>query len=345
MSILFEAGSTPPILIHLDSSHSNSENGIVTINLNNSIDRKRQELFLLSLDSAQIPHSFYQMNESNNRLDIVIEGTQNILTLLLQPGNYTAITLQNLLMTKFKEVGIEIKIKFDMSRVSGKYDFYDSNQIFTIFFNEKSMFKQLGFLLGDEIIIKPDFKIQSSYPINLNSIVTVQVHLKNLTYLNSIDCKNGGGYSDILASVDVHSEAWGSINYYSYMSGHKLLIQDEYIYQLDFYLTDQDGNAINFNKQDFQMSLLIEHCRVPSFDDEVSTYNIERIKQIQKIEEEPVEMNKPGKIYTQEGIDELAAIIEATQVKQDTKDQLYALVYNSQIQLDERNKELNKLKV
>ena len=56
-------------------------------------------------------------------------------------------------------------------------------------------------------------------------------------------------------------------------------------------------------------------------------------------------MNKPGKIYTQEGIDELAAIIEATQVKQDTKDQLYALVYNSQIQLDERNKELNKLKV
>jgi len=81
------------IQIHFNSLYANSYNNGLTSDcnfyLNNNIEVPAQHNIYISLINASIPFSFYSINQYNNSLVYVTNGTTSSLT--ISPGNYNAI--------------------------------------------------------------------------------------------------------------------------------------------------------------------------------------------------------------------------------------------------------------
>ena len=77
----------------------------------------------IKLLHAEIPYSFYIINETNNVINLVIDAINHFFTVPV--GNYNAFTLLTVLNT------IDNKILFTLNNSTGKYHI-DSNFIFSV---------------------------------------------------------------------------------------------------------------------------------------------------------------------------------------------------------------------
>ena len=326
MSVTYQGGSTPPILVHCDSKHSIKNNkSSIKVDLQNFIERKKDELFLISLNSCQIPYTFYQLEEGLN--DKIIYMVGEIEDFLIIPeGNYTAITFKSTVESLFLAKNIDFKMSYDLTRVTGKYSFTCSSEI-SFLNREDSPYKMFGFNLDEEYLIKPNIIFTSINPVTMHNIECIYVHLANLNYLNSINAQTGG-FSDILCKMHVSTDPWSNINFHANMSQHKLLVNNDHISKFDIKLTDQDNNIIDLHNHNYQLSILIEHVIVPSLNPESLTLGLERIKSTKQIEDE-ADQQKPeieGNIYTSIGINELESIVENVIIDTEIKSELIDLI-------------------
>ena len=88
----------------------------------------------LKLLHAEIPYSFYIINETNNVINLVIASINHFLTIPV--GNYNAFTLLTILNT------IDNKITFSLNNSNGKYSI-NSNFIFSVL-NSSTLTKIIG---------------------------------------------------------------------------------------------------------------------------------------------------------------------------------------------------------
>ena len=88
----------------------------------------------LKLLHAEIPYSFYIINETNNIINLVIDSTNHFLTIPV--GNYNAFTLLTILNT------IDNKITFSLNNSKGKYSII-SNFTFSVL-NSSTLTKIIG---------------------------------------------------------------------------------------------------------------------------------------------------------------------------------------------------------
>ena len=197
----------------------------------------------LKLLHAEIPYSFYIINETNNVINLVIDSINHFLTIPV--GNYNAFTLLTILNT------IDNKITFSLNNSNGKYSI-NSNFIFSVL-NSSTLTKIIG---GEANITYNAIPINNAYvldfPFAVNLLGTRNIYIKCNLILENLQTKTNDNQT--LKSIPVNVAPFGLI-LYNNIENIESLVKNSQIDNLNIEIYDDDNNLINMNNQDWSITL------------------------------------------------------------------------------------------
>ena len=229
--------------INLSSSSAkyknNSYNSVMIFDL--LVMKKEQNILYnqVSLINAQIPVSYYTINDNNNKF--VLSTASYTLT----NGNYNATSFKtmflNLLGSSFSMTLYVNTGKYTLSKTGG----------FTIL--SSSCYKILG--LEKDKTYTVSSSLTFPYPCNFLGVNRIKIKSDSFK-TNNLD-SNSNGHSDLLATIPVNVSQYSLINYINYV-GFKNIIHNEDINIIEITITDEEDNIINFNGIDVYLTLQID---------------------------------------------------------------------------------------
>jgi hypothetical protein len=223
------------------------------------------EHFLMSLSSAQIPYSFYNIQSQLNNI-IFIDNIEYA----IPQGNYNV----NTLSTAFKLYGIDL----NFSGLTGKYTI-SSNRTLTLKLTENSPLQQLGLTIGSYTL----GTIESKHVINMYSFNSLYIRTPNLHSLNSFETRSG--YSDILSKIEIQSSPNEFIYFEASQNAHKSLLKQREISMIHFRITGTDNRLINLNGCEFEFSIQFDVIKETDVVLVNTNPNIKRMHREEKTEE------------------------------------------------------------
>lgn len=244
---------TDNIIISLNSHYGTKNNGSYLSNVyfpfkgiltDNPLIKKKY----LTLLNAQIPVSFYIINEYNNRLtlkDVGGGGTHNI---DLDFGNYSGNTLITELTTKIN-AGFPHTVVITLSKSTGKLNFVFNGQ--TQFRADQSTIKNI---LGFDTNLN-DTNITMPYPLNLlgTKKLFIKSQILNISSYDSINTNK----NNIISTIPVDQPFYNMISYTSAIDTNQHELKLNVLDGVDIQIYDEDNNFINFNNIDWNITLNI----------------------------------------------------------------------------------------
>ena len=201
----------------------------------------------IALIHAEIPVSFYVINEYNNQFKFKLD-IDPIITTSIAYGNYNSSSLITALKTAINDANFLITI----SKINGKLTF-QHNKAFIIY---NDFINSIGNILGfNENTINNSVGITNPYtltpPYMLNLLGAKKLNILS-TEINTINYSSEVGTLSMLSSLAVDQPSYGLIIYEN-KSGikHNLKIKD--INKIDIQIVDENHNLINFNNINWSM--------------------------------------------------------------------------------------------
>lgn len=236
-------------------------NSKISFDLPRFITKERNILYhTIKLIHAEIPYSFYIINESNNKL-IYINSFNIIKTIIIESGNYNSYTLQNLIKSEILENGDIIDIT--LNNTTGKYTM-----------SSISLFKIDGISSTINSIIGITFDIYTSiydgnnyvinYPFQVNLLGTKNIYLKCSLILDNY---NTQGNNQTLSCIAVNVPPYGII-LYSNISDSETIVKNSQTNNFNIEILDDDNQLINFNNQNWAITIEIKTVLL------INNYNI-----------------------------------------------------------------------
>jgi hypothetical protein len=203
----------------------------------------------VQLLTAQIPYSFYVINDTNNQFKYQL-GIATIFTSTIPVGNYDGNSLITALETALLANGIILAIT--LSSIDGRLTFTHASSDFTLYNVTYSILPVLGFLSGTNYT-STSFILTTPYSLNLLGIKTLQIRSSNLIMSNISSVQ--GGQTTLLSTIPVNCVPFGMMNYID-KGNHLMTIYNDSLDDLDIDLIDgESSNYINFNNQDWCITL------------------------------------------------------------------------------------------
>jgi hypothetical protein len=206
----------------------------------------------LSVVNAQIPVSWYLINDTNNRIYFSVNGVQN--NYYFPNGNYNVNTFISTWISTF---GNNWTLTF--SKITNKITF--SNSLGPIVFGNNisasnTLFSLIGFdstkSYSSSVITG---QLISSYAINFLGLS--KINIKSTTFpFKNFDSLTATATST-LCSIPVSSNASGLINYNN-LTDYKSIFKEYEFNSIDISITDDKNNYIDFNNIDWSMTLQID---------------------------------------------------------------------------------------
>ena len=256
--------------------------------------------------NAQIPVSFYTVNEYNNVLDTSI----GVIT--ITKGNYTSASLIKELKGQF--LALSYTMVITINSVTGKLSFTGTTD-FT--FTASSSFVILGF---DGTITSTANVLSAPFPLNLLGIQQIKVTSNALACYNS--SSSGLGETNLLGVIQNTAPPFGMILYNNLNSFG--ILKNTRVSQLDIQLTDETNQFIDFNNIDFTLTIQMTIFR--KVNTEKNTYLKQILKELQ-IDNE----NETDKPADKKPADQPADQEPANQPveQEDEDDSLDSLIFNN----------------
>lgn len=237
---------TEKIQIILNSKRADKYiNGLTSecyFNLPN-IEIKRNKKCLISVQSAVIPYSFYNVSSVNNSLVYTVNGETYSIT--ISEGNYNVNTLKTELLSKMTNFSITY------TNSKNKYTFTHNTYDFT-FEDSSTCFEILGF---------PENSTYSSTDKSLTSTISINLFTIRNIYItsNNFILQNLNNYTpnqtNILCSIPVSSLGNSVINYSNIYNTFSNIDNMRNMTQLHIKLTDQDGDIMYLNGVHWSLTL------------------------------------------------------------------------------------------
>jgi len=220
----------------------------------------------ITLQSAQIPYSFYVINYTNN----VFKGLVSTVdfTVIIPVGNYNANTLCSYLNTYFQVTLAYPTISFSVDRITGKLSWKYLNPTndpaLTLTFKKESTCQGLfGFASGIDYsgVLVPSLYVELLAPFPLNllgpKLLQVRSSILNMTNYSSVhNC-----ITTLLATISVGCQPFGMIDYLD--NTNRVTFSNTSLDELDIEVLDgESGEFINFNNQDWTMTFAIHLTRI-----------------------------------------------------------------------------------
>lgn len=243
-----------PVIIHLNSKFAdvriNNSSSNVSFYFQNIISSTQTHIYLRVLDVV-IPYSFYQINSSNNFL--VYEnaaGYKSYIT--ISQGNYNVYNLITELKTQFVNNYIPMNITYD--EIRNKFTFVTDRLPNTPysefkFLGSSTCLKILGFSGTSSSVLQT---LTSENTINL--IPTNYICIHSNIYSSYINKSQNSNLLNMLVAIPVLSPPNSLISYQP-NSNTAVNTYDYLFNQLTLELTDEYGNDINLNGQEWSMTL------------------------------------------------------------------------------------------
>ena len=205
----------------------------------------------ISVATAQIPISYYVINQYNNRLFYQL-GTNPIQSVEFTQGNYNSSSFIDEMKAKIPSISVVF------NKITGKFIFAKTASFNFLWFGS-SCFSVLGLdPLQDYNGLSSPYNLPAPYPCQFQGITRIKISSSEFsTY--SMDSK-AGGFSNTLASLAVNSSSYG-ILIYDNISGYKPTLRNKIINSFDIQLLDDNDNLINFNNIDWRMTLQLDITR------------------------------------------------------------------------------------
>jgi hypothetical protein len=209
----------------------------------------RKTKISVSVQSATIPYSWYNVDYFNNKLVYNVNGGSDI-TIEIPQGNYNTNTLRNYLlsvMTGFSITYSSLDNSFTFTHSTNNFEFKDNS----------TCMECLGF---DENIPHSSTSriLKSTNSINLFTIRNIYIQSNNLS-LNNINHATPT-LANILASIPLTSGA-NSVITYSNVNNVKTTVNDIKNFSiLQIALTDQDGDILDLNGCHWSLTLQIDYA-------------------------------------------------------------------------------------
>ena len=266
MSYTLTANTPPPVVIHLDSRKGQQLETNLTTNFTYTLKEPLlvpdHMNLLLSLHTATIPYSFYNVGSHNNRISFTITTTEPFLhDLDLPSGNYSATGLGNTIKSFLENVSVSgvsnaiSTFSFSYSRETLKYSMGFAGDASEIVINSTGSGNDLIGVVGSKIIPKSSTKgLISENAIDLNDSIHGLYVRQNIATKGTLDTEEGI-FSNILARIPITTNAGGIIFYQQ--EPHETMISIPMIQTIGIRLTDDKHRSINLNGLHFQLSLKI----------------------------------------------------------------------------------------
>ena len=268
MSYVLDAGNENSKIIHITSSDATNKlgEGFLEYVLDQSIITPASQDTLISLYSAIIPYSFYNVREGiNDKIYYSQVGSSIQLSITIPKGSYTI----NSLETKLEEllsavITGDCSITFSRTTMKFTYNIPQHLGANQIYFNFE------GKTDGAEVSIgfPPEYTGLSTGFTSLESVnvpdVNGGVHSvnirSNLTTKGCIDSQSNG-FSTILATMPIDVNFGGVLFHRPADAIHKIIIQQKEIKRLIVRLTDDRDRLLDLNGLDFNITILIDHIK------------------------------------------------------------------------------------
>lgn len=223
-----ENGNTGECYYYLPISNVNSQNHLY-----------------VSVLSASIPYTFYQVNSNNNRLNYYVESVPN--TIVLTPGNYNVYTFIAALKTLMTGFNITY------NAITGRLTFTNTENKNFIIYNS-AMFSILGFEPSAYTVTSSSYVLEAKYPVNLLSTtcVCVYVDFKTGGY-NIADVKN----QQLLCTIPLDVAPFGLITYKN-TNNYRCNTYMNNLDHVEIRITDQSGRVLDLNGGDWCLNFQID---------------------------------------------------------------------------------------
>ena len=228
-------------------------------NLPNIIIEK-DEVAYITVKDAVICNSFYNVNETNNKLDLTIDGISYSINILF--GIYNVNTLAKEIKTEIDALNTQHGHDGDLTVTyltkTNKFYFFHSHHQFS-FLSTSTCFEILGFKDGQTYTSSPlpfqnhKHELTSTISINLFTIRNIYIESPNfiLNNINSVNHNN----NNLLCAIPIKGTP-NSIIFYEDLTKH-LIHNLNNLTTLRIQLKDQDGALINFNGCHYSITLEI----------------------------------------------------------------------------------------
>ncbi len=299
---------TDNVIISLNSHYGTKNNGTFLSDVffpfkgilsdNQKIKKK-----YLTLLNAQIPVSFYIINEYNHRLtlkDVGGGGTHNI---DLDYGNYSGNSLITELTTKIN-AGYPHTVSITLSKSTGKLTFIFTGQ--TQFRADQSTINNIiGF---DSNTTGTNFIMP--YPMNLlgTKKIFIKSQILNIASYDSVNTNK----TNIIATIPIDQPFYNMVSYTSSIDTNQHELKVSVLDGIDIQIYDEDNNFVNFNNIDWNitLNLTIEREETIKYSyDLAGTIATASIKSF----EDAIEQEQPQEAEVQPNIDEIKLSHEINQ--------------------------------
>lgn len=207
------------------------------------------------VDSIHLPNSMYLINSANNTFTITEDG-QAAVDIVLTEGDYNAHTIAAELSTKCTTA---LRKTYVVSYASNtdKLTFTqtEADSTFTVTMTAESPFDELGFLPLATVEGTGGAPVISVKPINLIGVDAIYLR-SNLPNTNSYSSKTGT-FTHMIARVPVSVPFGEVIEAQGYSSWSVIMPMGAGISRIEIDLVDKNGNRINLNGLDWNISLVV----------------------------------------------------------------------------------------
>lgn len=249
-------------IINLSSLYGEKQNGslhsIIDFEFPSLVDHQNDVAYVeVGCVSAEIPVSFYTINEYNDTIRFLINATTYNITLLR--GNYNANTLITEIVSKMKTaLGGSSDVTLALNRINGKLEWTNSGGLddFTLAKSGTTLWYVLG--LDDDTATYTASagggKITPPYPLNLLGTNNVSIRTDNLATYNYNSKQSG--FSNTLANISVDASPFGILLYKNTSITYNILrVLDVNRFRIS--LLDDNSNPIDFNNGNWTITLAL----------------------------------------------------------------------------------------
>ncbi len=263
-------------LLSLNSLYATKLNGTknsrVLFDFINIIDKSKDHLYMtMAVQSAEIPASYYNINDRNNVTSITRGGGAGTIVITMPVGNYDANTYVAQFKTLYEAATSNVILNMTFSSVTGKYSVQETSsgqQVITFNAAASNSFPIIGG--GTTDLTFPPFSAQaipSPFPFiaNFLGITKIKVCSDNLagTNVDSSQLKT----TTLIDTISANAGPFG-LNIFNSL-GRETFMKSKRIEEIDIQLKDQDDNLIDFNNAEWCMSFIINtHRRVAFSEDQ-----------------------------------------------------------------------------
>ena len=227
-------------------------NSVLTFSTNGILKKEKEILYnLISIVHAEIPVSYYIVNETNNYLSLST-GNYTFIN-----GNYNATTFKTMLLNLLPS-----NFTLNLNSSTGIYTLgYITN--FTIN-STSTCYKIMGFKKQTSYTSTSN-SLTFIYPCNFLGVQRLKIK-SNVLKTDNLDCFSKG-HSNLLCTIPVNSASYGLI-VFNNLVGFKNILHNTSIDFIDITITDELDNIINFNGIDIYITLQIDTIRESLPDEE-----------------------------------------------------------------------------